>query len=61
MIATRASEIIIEDLGQRSYKEVLNLQKKMQQQRIDKEIYDTLILVEHEPVYTLGKNAIKRN
>ena len=25
--------------------------------RIDKEIYDTLILVEHEPVYTLGKNA----
>ena len=57
MIATQASEIIIKDLGQRSYKEVLNLQKKMQQQRIDKEIYDTLILVEHEPVYTLGKNA----
>ena len=57
MITTQASEIIIKDLGQRSYKEVLNLQKKMQQQRIDKEIYDTLILVEHEPVYTLGKNA----
>jgi len=57
MIATQASEIIIKDLGQRSYKQVLNLQKKMQQQRIDKEIYDTLILVEHEPVYTLGKNA----
>ena len=57
MITTQASEIIIKDLGQKSYKEVLNLQKKMQQQRIDKEIYDTLILVEHEPVYTLGKNA----
>ena len=57
MIATQASEIIIKDLGKKSYKEVLNLQKKMQQQRIDKEIYDTLILVEHEPVYTLGKNA----
>ena len=57
MITTQASEIIIKDLGQRSYKEVLNLQKKMQRQRIDKEIYDTLILVEHEPVYTLGKNA----
>ena len=58
MITTQASEIIIKDLGQRSYKEVLNLQKKMQQQRIDKEIYDTLILVEHEPVYTLGKMLV---
>ena len=29
----------------------------MQQQRINGNIEDTLILVEHDPVYTLGKNA----
>ena len=29
----------------------------MQQQRINEQIEDTVILVEHEPVYTLGKNA----
>jgi lipoyl(octanoyl) transferase len=29
----------------------------MQQQRIRFEIEDTLILVEHDPVYTLGKNS----
>jgi lipoyl(octanoyl) transferase len=36
---------------------VLSLQKKLQKQRIAGNIKDTLILVEHEPVYTLGKNA----
>ena len=49
--------IIVKDLGHRSYQNVWDLQKKMQQQRINDEIDDTLILVEHEPVYTLGKNA----
>ena len=33
------------------------MQKKLQKQRIAGNIKDTLILVEHEPVYTLGKNA----
>ena len=51
------SKILIKDLGLRSYQEVWTLQKKMQQQRINEQIEDTVILVEHEPVYTLGKNA----
>ena len=50
-------EILIQDLGFKKYKNVLSLQKKMQKQRIAGNINDTLILVEHEPVYTLGKNA----
>ena len=57
MIKTLESKILIKDLGLRSYQEVWSLQKKMQQQRINERIEDTVILVEHEPVYTLGKNA----
>ena len=52
-----SQKILIQDLGFRKYKNVLSLQKKMQKQRIAGNIKDTLILVEHEPVYTLGKNA----
>ncbi len=57
MIETLTNEIIINDLGHRPYQEVWDLQKEMQKQRINGDIDDTLILVEHEPVYTLGKNA----
>ena len=52
-----SQEILIQDLGFKKYKSTLSLQKKMQKQRIAGNIKDTLILVEHEPVYTLGKNA----
>ena len=45
------------NLGKKSYGEVWNLQKKMQIKRMAGEIDDLLILVEHNPVYTLGKNA----
>ena len=45
------------NLGKKSYGEVWNLQKKMQIKRMAGEIDDLLILVEHDPVYTLGKNA----
>ena len=52
-------KILIKDLGRKNYETVLFLQKDLQEQRIKGEIPDTLILVEHEPVYTLGKNANK--
>jgi len=57
MIKTQTDQILVQNIGQKSYKAVWDLQKEMQQQRIKGEIDDTLILVEHEPVYTLGKNA----
>ncbi|MBC8467045.1 MAG: lipoyl(octanoyl) transferase LipB [Candidatus Marinimicrobia bacterium] len=57
MIETETQKIIVKDLGLAPYQPVWDLQKKMQQKRIKGEIEDTLILVEHEPVYTLGKNA----
>ena len=57
MIETQTDQILIQNIGRKSYKAVWDLQKEMQQQRIKGEIEDTLILVEHDPVYTLGKNA----
>ena len=57
MIKTQTDQILVQTIGRKSYKAVWDLQKEMQQQRIKGEIEDTLILVEHDPVYTLGKNA----
>ncbi|MBL7013104.1 MAG: lipoyl(octanoyl) transferase LipB [Candidatus Marinimicrobia bacterium] len=61
MIKTELGKIDIIDLGISPYKNVWTLQKELQQKRIDGKIDDTLILVEHEPVYTLGKNANKNH
>ena len=57
MVAKRSQKILIKDLGSKNYKSVLSLQKGLQKQRIAGKAEDTLFLVEHEPVYTLGKNA----
>jgi lipoyl(octanoyl) transferase len=48
-------------LGHRRYAEVWELQKSLVQQRIADEVGDTLILVEHNHVYTLGRNADENN
>ncbi|SVB47783.1 uncharacterized protein METZ01_LOCUS200637 [marine metagenome] len=50
-------KIDILNLGVKPYKEVWDLQKELVKKRRNSQINDTLILVEHEPVYTLGKNA----
>ena len=50
-------EVQVLDLGHKPYKDVWNLQKEMQLKRMNGDIEDVLILVEHDPVYTLGKNA----
>ena len=59
MIITQSKQLEVQilDLGQKPFKDVWSLQKKMQLQRINNDIGDVLILVEHDPVYTLGKNA----
>lgn len=45
------------DVGMRDYEEVWRLQKELVSRRIDKAIPDTLILVEHLPVFTVGRGA----
>ena len=51
------TQIDIHDLGKLLYKKTWNYQKELLKKRSNNEINDTLILVEHEPVFTLGKNA----
>lgn len=51
------TQIDIQDLGKLFYKKTWNYQKELLKKRSNNEINDTLILVEHEPVFTLGKNA----
>lgn len=46
---------VVEDLGRRGYAEVLALQHERVAQRQRGEIRDTLILVEHDDVVTLGR------
>ena len=58
-IAMNIIEIL--DLGVSPYKEVWDLQKELVKKRQNGQINDTLILAEHEPVYTLGKNADKNH
>ena len=51
------TQLRIIDLGRRPYRPVLDLQKQLVEQRRAGDIPDTLVLVEHEPVYTLGRSA----
>ena len=49
------------DLGMSRYEDAWDLQKQLQSQRISGQIGDHLLLVEHFPVYTLGKNSPKEH
>jgi lipoyl(octanoyl) transferase len=52
------SRLIVQDLGRRAYGEVLELQRSLCRQRLAGEIdEDILLLVEHEPVVTLGRGT----
>lgn len=49
------------DLGRKDYKEVWDMQKGLHQKRVNNEIPDTLIIVEHNPVLTIGKSGKAEN
>ena len=52
------SRLLVQDLGRRPYGEVLELQRSLCRQRIAGEIgEDLLLLVEHDPVVTLGRGT----
>lgn len=59
-------EIVLQDLGQQSYKQVWDYQEELLQQKLASKKFgeqhpDYLLLVEHNPVYTLGKNGKEKN
>ncbi len=52
---------LLYDLGLRDYGEVRSFQLKLVEERINDRIPDTLILVEHTPVFTIGKHGGHEN
>jgi lipoyl(octanoyl) transferase len=53
--------LLVDDLGRRPYGEVLELQRQVAAERIAGERPDTLLLVEHDPVVTLGRSTKSGN
>jgi len=47
--------LVVRELGRVSYGEVLELQRRLAEERIAGSIPDTLLLLEHAPVVTLGR------
>ncbi len=56
-----AAQLNILDLGTKDYKEVWKLQLNLHNSRVKGLIPDTLILVEHNPVITIGKSGAREN
>lgn len=55
-MTARPLEVV--DLGRRGYLETLELQRALRLRRIDGSLpHDILLLVEHDPVYTLGRGT----
>lgn len=52
-----AAELWVRDLGRVGYREGLALQEQLRDRREAGEIPDTLLLLEHDPVYTRGRRA----
>lgn len=59
--AARGSRLPIFYLGRQPYRPVWELQRRLHAWRVAAEIPDLALLLEHEPVYTLGKHADARN
>lgn len=57
--STRSLRVL--DVGRKAYAPVLELQESLVERRKEGSIGDTLVLVEHEPVYTLGRQADESN
>ncbi|MGI9553871.1 MAG: lipoyl(octanoyl) transferase LipB, partial [Thermodesulfobacteriota bacterium] len=48
-------------LGEISYKKALDIQFKLLEKRINNEINDSLLLLEHPPTITIGRNGNRSN
>ncbi|MFO7612900.1 MAG: lipoyl(octanoyl) transferase LipB [Clostridia bacterium] len=54
-------KVNIVDLGLMGYGEALEIQRKLRDRRIENTIGDTLLLVEHKPVLTMGRRGSNEN
>lgn len=55
--STRSTGLAVRDVGVMPYAEAVELQDALVEQRLAEQIPDTLVLVEHPPVVTLGRRA----
>jgi lipoyl(octanoyl) transferase len=53
--------LVVRRLGRVPYEEALELQARLVTERQREEMPDTLLLLEHDPVFTLGRNARPEN
>ncbi len=51
------SDLSVQWLGRQDYQAALETQRDTWKRRLDGEIADTLLLLEHEPVYTIGRTG----
>lgn len=56
-----AHKLNIKNLGMLEHQKAYNLQLEMLKKRINDEIEDTLLIVEHPPVYTIGTSGSREN
>jgi len=59
--APRDSRLPVFCLGRQPYRPVWELQRRLNAWRVAGKIPDVVLLLEHQPVYTLGKHADARN
>ncbi len=59
IVVTRDAWLL--DLGRKAYADVWNLQKALVERRTEDRIPDGLILVEHDPVVTLGRRGTRED
>lgn len=55
------SDLLVIDIGTRAYEPVLAFQRAWVDRRVRGLVPDTLVLVEHTPVYTLGRHGKRSN
>lgn len=59
--AARGARLPVFYLGRQPYRPVWELQRRLHAWRVAGEIPDVVLLLEHQPVYTLGKHADERH
>jgi len=57
----RSTDLEIKDLGKMEYSESLTIQETLRLQRINEQIPNMVLMVEHFPVYTLGKDLVDKS
>jgi lipoyl(octanoyl) transferase len=61
LTSSRLSPLVVRRLGRLSYAQGLELQAQLVADRQAGRIVDVLLFVEHDPVFTLGRNAREQN